>query len=72
MKKQKELPIEKVIVKISSCNKCQGIVRVAIEHTMDTKSKTSFGKEVVKYNLSVKSIPLIDYKKMDPDWCECE
>lgn len=66
------LPDEEVNVKMSLCGECEGIIRVAVEHMMDTKSKNSFGKEVVKYNLSVKSMPLLEYREKNPDWCSCK
>lgn len=69
---EKILPDEEVQVKMSLCGTCKGIVRVAIEHMMDTKSKNSFGKEVVDYNLSVKTIPLLEFREKNPAWCGCK
>lgn len=65
------LPEEEVVVKISVCNKCNGIVRTAVKHMMDRKSKNDFAKEVMEYNLSVKEQPLLEYREKNPDWCEC-
>ena len=70
-KKIQMIPDDQVVVKISSCNKCEGIVRVAIEHMMTTKDKNEFGKEVVNFNLSVKEQPLLEYRKTEYTWCEC-
>ena len=62
---------EELLVKISVCQKCSGIVRTAVKHMMDTKSKNSFMKEVMESNLSVKEQLLIEYKEENADWCEC-
>ena len=65
------LPEEKVVVKISVCNKCNGIVRSAVKHMMDRKSIKDFANEVMEYNLSVKEQPLLEYREQNTDWCEC-
>lgn len=52
-----------VKVKISHCSQCGGACRIAIEHTMDIQSKNNFMKEVLKYNLDVKTISLEEYRK---------
>lgn len=62
---------EDAIVKISYCSKCEGIVRSSIEQTMNRKSKLEFAKEVMIYNLSVKSMPLLEYRKLNWEWCKC-
>lgn len=67
----KRLPEEEVVVKISVCQKCNGLVRTAVKHMINTKSKNSFMKEVMEYNLSVKEQPLLDYRKENADWCKC-
>lgn len=73
MKKETErLPDEKVFIKISSCNNCNGIIRAAVEHEMDTKMKNEFSKEVMKYNLNVSSISLLEYRKDFKQWCDCK
>lgn len=67
-----ELSEDKVNVKVSFCQKCGCVVRSAIEHKMDIKSKNEFAKEVLKYDLAVKTIPLLEYRKMDMSkWCSC-
>lgn len=71
LNKMERLAEEKVVVKISVCNKCNGIVRTAVKHMMDRKSKKDFAKEVMEYNLSVKEQPLLDYRKENADWCKC-
>lgn len=65
------LPEEEVVIKISVCNKCDGIVRTAVKHMMDRKSKNDFAKEVMQYNLNVKEQPLLEYREQKADWCEC-
>ena len=64
----KDLSDELVKIVIASCPKCDGGVRFGVEHMMDKKD---FYKEVVKYNLTVKTIPLLEYQKNKPTWCEC-
>ena len=58
-----KLTDQQVTVKISNCNICKGIVRVAVEHKMTSKTKKEFAKEVMDYNLSVKEQPLLEYRK---------
>ena len=67
-----ELPEELVRVKLSTCQRCEGIVRCAVEHKMDKDSEKEFYKEVAKYKLNVKTIPLLEYRKNSPNWCECD
>ena len=56
-----DLPEEQVKVKISTCPKCEGMVRCAVEHKMDKDSEKDFYKEVTKYKLNVKTI--LPYQK---------
>jgi len=65
------LPEEEVVVKISVCNKCNGIVRTAVKHMMDRKSNNDFAKEVMEYNLNVIELPLLEYRNQNADWCKC-
>lgn len=67
-----KLPDEKVDVKLSICNDCQGIVRVAIVHMMTIKTKNSFMKEVMEHNLSVKQQPLLQYREENAKSCLCK
>jgi hypothetical protein len=67
-----EILDDQVKVKLSICNKCNGVVRSAIEHKMTVKTKHAFAKEVLEYNLTVKTQLLTDFKKENPKWCECE
>jgi hypothetical protein len=69
MEAQKELPDELVKVVMSSCPKCEGVVRIAIEHLFNKKD---FYKEVVKYNLSVRTISLLEFRSKETVWCECK
>lgn len=51
-----------VKVKMSICPECGNAIRVAVEHTMTTKTKNEFAKEVMKYDLQVKTISLEEYR----------
>ena len=69
-----KLPDEKVTVKISTCPKCDGTVRVAIEHEMDKKDRKEFAMEAMEHNLNISHLPLLDYRKENPGtlfWCDC-
>ena len=72
MKNNIILPEEEVAVKVSVCNKCGGVVTVAVEHMMGTKEKNDFAKEVYKNNLTVKTISLLEYKATETKFCECK
>jgi hypothetical protein len=63
---------ETVIVKISKCQKCNSVVRVAVKHMMDKKSTKEFGKEVMDYNLSVSEITIEEYRKNKEPFCKCK
>lgn len=67
-----EIKDEDVKIKVSCCGNCNGIIRAAVSHMMDIKSKNSFMKEVMKYNLSVKEIPLLEYREGYLKWCDCK
>lgn len=69
---EEKLPDEEVKIKMSLCGKCSDIIRVAVEHMMDRKSKNEFAKEVMEHDLSVKTIPLLEYREKNPAWCSCE
>lgn len=66
------LPDEEVVIKLSICQYCDGIVRAAVKHMMDKKSKNDFAKEVMEYNMRVIETPLLEYRKLNSKWCECE
>ena len=70
--KNKDLADKEVSVKLSICSECDGVIRVAVEHLMDKRSKSEFAKEVMDYNLSVKQMPLREYQKEKRKWCSCE
>lgn len=57
-----EIEERDVKVKMSICPECGNAIRVAVEHTMDTKSKNEFAKEVMKHDLQVKTISLDEYR----------
>lgn len=58
-----ELKEEDIKVKMSLCPECGNSIRIAIEHKMTKESKKSFMKEVLDYNLDVKTISLKEYKE---------
>lgn len=62
-------PEEDVQVKLSLCTKCGGIVRVAVLHSLTTKSKNEFLKEVFDFDLTVKTQSLLDFRREQADWC---
>lgn len=66
-----KMPDEEVIVKLSICQKCNGVVTAAVKHMMDKKSKLNFAKEAMEYNMKITEQPLLDYRKEKPKWCEC-
>ena len=66
-----EIKDEDVIVKMSVCQKCEGWVTVSVKHMMDAKSKNSFAKEAMEYNLKIQEIPLLEYRKSTISMCEC-
>ena len=66
------LPDEQVTIKMSTCPKCNGIIRASVEHMMDKQDKKEFAKEVMEYNLNVSHTPLLEYRKNKPEWCECK
>lgn len=66
------IPEAEVKVKLSLCNVCLGIVRAAVEHEMNTKMKNEFLKEVMKHDLSVKTISLSEYRQNKHSWCNCK
>lgn len=58
--------------KLSICNNCDGVVRAAIENEMTKLSRTDFMKEVLKYNLDIRTITLNQYHNNSPNWCNCK
>ena len=63
---------DNVVIKVSCCGKCGGVVRGAVKHLMTLKSTNEFAKEVMKHNLSVKELSLSDYKEACKNWCSCK
>jgi len=57
-----EIEEKDVKVKMSVCTECGNAIKVAVEHTMTTKSKNEFAKEVMKHDLQVKTISLEEYR----------
>lgn len=60
-----EVAEKDVKIKMSVCPECGNAIRVAVEHTMTTKSKNEFSKEVMEYDLQVKTISLEDYRNSE-------
>lgn len=60
-----EIEEKDVKIKMSICQECGNAITVAVEHLMNTQSKKEFMKEVMKYNLDVKTISLEEYRKND-------
>ena len=57
-----EVAEKDVKIKMSICPECGSAIRVAAEHTMTVKSRNEFTKEVMKYDLQVKTISLEEYR----------
>lgn len=66
-----DIPDEEVVIMISTCQKCSGGVRFCVKHLMNENMVKEFDTEVIKHNLSVKSIPLLEYRTSDVKWCMC-
>jgi len=62
----------KVQVIISYCQKCNGWVTVAIKHLMSQKENTQFMRDVIKYDLLIKTMPLVEYRNTKMNSCNCE
>ena len=60
-----EIDDKDVKIKMSVCPECGNAIRVAVEHTMDNKSRNEFAKEVMEYDLQVKTISLEEYRASD-------
>lgn len=56
---------------MSICPVCKGIVRAVVEEKLKDKIKKNFYKEVLDYDLNIKTVPLDEYRKNIPEWCEC-
>jgi hypothetical protein len=57
------------MVKFSICSECNGWVRAGDWNLMDLKAKNEFSREAVAYNLSVKHLPLSEFRKFEK--CAC-
>lgn len=66
-----EIEEKDVKVKMSICPECGNAIRVAVEHTMDTKMRNEFMKEVMKFDLQVKTVSLAEYRSSNVKlYCE--
>ena len=61
---------EKII--ISSCPKCEKLVRIGTLSEMTTECQHEFIREVVDYNLDVKTVVHKDFINTPVKWCNCE
>ena len=61
---------EKII--ISSCPRCENLVRIGTLSEMTTECQREFISEVVDYNLDVKTVLHKDFRKTPVKWCNCE
>lgn len=57
-----EIEDKDVKIKMSVCPECGNAICWAVEHMMTTKSKNEFLKDVMKYDLQVKTISLEEYR----------
>ena len=69
--KKPKIDHENPNIKLSTCQKCKGFVRVAVEHTMKPKDKNLFSKEVLEYDLAVQTLTLSDYQELKINICQC-
>lgn len=67
-----QLPEEEVAVNLSICKKCNGVVRVTIDHLIPQNFKKEFAKEAYKYDLEVKNISLLEYQSHPAKFCTCK
>lgn len=67
----KEIPDDQVRIKQSICGVCNGWVRSAVAHMLSTRESTDFAKEAMKYNLSIREIPLKEYREQKVSMCAC-
>jgi len=65
------LPEEKVQVKMTICQNCNGIFRAAVAHEMNHESKSDFLKEAFNHDLSIWTVSLTEYRSTEMKWCKC-
>lgn len=63
---------DEVNILLSLCRLCDGIVCAGVETAMDSQMKKDFFKEVVKFELNVKTVPLKEYRDKHLGWCDCK
>ncbi len=59
------------IVRFSTCKTCDGFVRTMALEIIDSKSLSSFEKEVKKFDLEVKDVKLKEWRELDLEFCSC-
>jgi len=60
-----------VKIKISQCQVCGGNVRIAVLHMMTDETKADFKNEAFENNLSIKEVPLKEYRETKYTHCLC-
>jgi len=62
------------IVKLSTCPKCNGWVRLASKNYLeeDKSAGKEFFKEVAKHGLNISEMPLEKYKEAELERCSCK
>ena len=50
------LPLNQSLLTRSTCPKCNGYFRIAVEHLIDKNSEKEFYNEVKKYKLNIKTL----------------
>ena len=65
------LPEEKVQVKMTICQNCNGMFRAAVAHEMDHESKSNFLKEAFNHDLAIRTVSLTEYRSTERKWCSC-
>jgi hypothetical protein len=60
-------------LKVSVCQSCNGWVRAAAldYFKTSTKARNEFMREVAKYNLAVREIPLTEWQQLKMPTCNC-
>lgn len=67
-----KLPDDQVKIKLSICTSCKGFVRAAVDHKLTTVERNRFAKEAMQFNLEIRTIPLLDYRKQEIPFCMCD
>lgn len=73
MKKEKIKEVDPKM-KVSTCQECKGMIRVAISEHLDnnTIARNEFKNEVLEHNLAVEEMTLEEYKAKEFEFCSCD